>query len=109
MSGFIGMKTATNANARTANAARRSLGSGLRIAFSSGAVMGMVVVGLGLLHLSLAFYFLNNYFSGPDKMQQITTIMLTFGMGTSSMALLPGSAAVSLPRLPMLVLTWSAR
>lgn len=87
LSGFIGMKTATNANARTANAARRSLGSGLRIAFSSGAVMGMVVVGLGLLHLSLAFYFLNNYFSGPDKMQQITTIMLTFGMGTSSMAL----------------------
>ena len=87
LSGFIGMKIATYANARTANAARRSLSSGLRIAFASGTVMGMVVVGLGLIHLSLAFYLLNKFLTGPDKLQQISTILLTSGMGTSSMAL----------------------
>ena len=52
LSGFLGMKTATYASARTANAARNSLNSGLRIAFRSGAVMGLVVVGLGLLDIS---------------------------------------------------------
>jgi K(+)-stimulated pyrophosphate-energized sodium pump len=87
LAGFIGMKIATNANARTANAARKSLNSGFRIAFSSGAVMGLVVVGLGLLHLSIALYLLDAYFTGPDKYIQITSIMLTFGMGASSMAL----------------------
>lgn len=87
LAGFIGMKIATNANARTANATKKNLNSGLRLAFSSGAVMGLAVVGFGLLHLSLAFYFLNWFFTGPDKLLQITSIMLTFGMGASSMAL----------------------
>ena len=58
LSGFIGMKIATSANARTAQAASKSLNSGLKVAFSSGAVMGFVVVGLGLLHISLWFYIL---------------------------------------------------
>ncbi|MFP4660568.1 MAG: sodium-translocating pyrophosphatase [Halanaerobiales bacterium] len=92
LAGFIGMKIATNANARTANAAKKSLNSGLRVAFSSGAVMGLVVVGLGLLHLSIGFYILRNVFgiglSGTvEGYQQLTSIMLTFGMGASSMAL----------------------
>ncbi|MCX7710484.1 MAG: sodium-translocating pyrophosphatase [Clostridia bacterium] len=90
LSGFIGMKIATSANARTANAARTSLNSGLRVAFSSGAVMGLVVVGLGLLDLSIWYYFLNWFFRAlPDaqKIQNITSAMLTFGMGASSMAL----------------------
>lgn len=92
LSGFIGMKIATNANARTANAASRSLNSGLRIAFSSGAVMGLVVVGLGLLDLSIWYFLLNNVFyinltNEAEKIQKITSAMLTFGMGASSMAL----------------------
>ncbi|MDF2522716.1 MAG: V-type H(+)-translocating pyrophosphatase [Clostridiales bacterium] len=92
LSGFIGMKIATNANARTANAASRSLNSGLRVAFSSGAVMGLVVVGLGLLDLSIWYFLLNNVFysnltNEAEKIQKITSAMLTFGMGASSMAL----------------------
>lgn len=91
LSGFIGMKIATNANARTANAAKTSLNSGLRVAFSSGAVMGLVVVGLGLLDLSFWFYFLNWFYRDLGdmvlKIQNITSAMLTFGMGASSMAL----------------------
>lgn len=88
LSGFLGMKIATNANARTANAAKSSLNSGLRVAFSSGAVMGLVVVGLGLLDLSIWYYFLNWFYAGePNKIQLITSAMLTFGMGASSMAL----------------------
>lgn len=90
LSGFIGMKIATNANARTANAAQSSLNSGLRVAFSSGAVMGLVVVGLGLLDLSIWFYFLNWVYrelADAEKIQKITSAMLTFGMGASSMAL----------------------
>lgn len=90
LSGFIGMKIATSANARTANAAKSSLNSGLRVAFSSGAVMGLVVVGLGLLDLSIWFYFLNWHFrelADAEKIQNITSAMLTFGMGASSMAL----------------------
>ncbi|MCX7843693.1 MAG: sodium-translocating pyrophosphatase [Clostridia bacterium] len=90
LSGFIGMKIATAANSRTANASRTSLNSGLRVAFSSGAVMGLVVVGLGLLDLSTWFYFLNWFFrdlADADKIQKITSAMLTFGMGASSMAL----------------------
>lgn len=90
LSGFIGMKIATNANARTANAAQNSLNSGLRVAFSSGAVMGLVVVGLGLLDLSIWFYFLSWFYADladADKIQKITSAMLTFGMGASSMAL----------------------
>ncbi|HYF83200.1 MAG TPA: sodium-translocating pyrophosphatase [Clostridia bacterium] len=91
LSGFIGMKIATNANARTANAAKTSLNSGLRVAFSSGSVMGLVVVGLGLLDLSFWFYFLNWFYRDLGdmalKIQNITSAMLTFGMGASSMAL----------------------
>jgi K(+)-stimulated pyrophosphate-energized sodium pump len=88
LSGFLGMKIATAANSRTANAARSSLNSGLRVAFNSGAVMGLVVVGLGLLDLSIWYFFLDWYYAAdPNKIQHITSAMLTFGMGASSMAL----------------------
>ncbi|MCM1333101.1 MAG: sodium-translocating pyrophosphatase [Bacteroides sp.] len=92
LSGYLGMKTATNASARTANAARKSLDSGLRIAFRSGAVMGLVVVGLGLLDISF-WYLILDYFVPEDvaspaaKLCMITTTMLTFGMGASTQAL----------------------
>ena len=89
LAGFIGMKTATYASARTAQAASESLNRGLRIAFRSGAVMGLVVVGLGLLDISL-WYIVLQYFvdiDGPQKMVIITTTMLTFGMGASTQAL----------------------
>lgn len=90
LSGFIGMKIATSANARTANAAQNSLNSGLKVAFSSGAVMGFVVVGLGLVDISFWYYFLKWFYSGlpeAEQIQSITSAMLTFGMGASSMAL----------------------
>ena len=92
LSGFLGMKTATYASARTANAARPSLNRGLRIAFRSGAVMGLVVVGLGLLDISF-WYLLLDYCIPTDilnpsaKLCVITTTMLTFGMGASTQAL----------------------
>ena len=90
IAGFLGMKTATMASARTANAARKSLDAGLRIAFRSGAVMGLVVVGLGLLDISLWFIVLKYFYPiGTDShnMMIITTTMLTFGMGASAQAL----------------------
>jgi len=100
LAGFIGMKVATSANARTANAARESLNKGLRIAFSSGSVMGLTVVGLGLLDLSLWYYFLEKFYTTanwlwlheaiPDighRITVITSTMLTFEMGASLMAL----------------------
>lgn len=94
LSGFIGMRIATLANCRTANAARSSLNKGLRVAFSAGGVMGFVVVGLGLLDISIWFYFLKFWFSNINviadpnqQIQEITSAMLTFGMGASSMAL----------------------
>ncbi len=90
LSGFIGMKIATAANGRTANASRTSLNSGLRVAFSAGAVMGFVVVGLGLLDISFWYYLLKFVFRelpADQQVQQITSAMLTFGMGASSMAL----------------------
>jgi K(+)-stimulated pyrophosphate-energized sodium pump len=114
LSGFIGMNIATQSSARTANAAMKSLNSGLRVAFSSGAVMGLVVVGLGLLDLSIWYFFLNAYYGsynvpawlpqwlypylkwifqahplpiGTDKITAITSTMLCFGMGASSQAL----------------------
>lgn len=93
LSGFIGMTVATQASNRTAAAAMKSLNSGLRVAFSSGAVMGLTVVGLGLLDLSIWYYFLNWYYGihptplGTDKIAAITSTMLCFGMGASSMAL----------------------
>ena len=85
LSGFIGMKIATAANARTANACREGLNRGLRVAFSAGSVMGFTVVGLGLLDISVWFFLLNNVFKLSPT--EITGAMLTFGMGASSMAL----------------------
>jgi len=114
LSGFIGMSIATQSSARTTCAAMKSLNSGLRVAFSSGAVMGMVVVGLGLLDLSIWYFFLNAYYGsytvpawlpqwlypylkwayqahplpiGTDKITAITSTMLCFGMGASFQAL----------------------
>jgi len=93
LSGFIGMTIATQSSNRTAAAAMKSLNSGLRVAFSSGAVMGLTVVGLGLLDLSIWYYFLNWYYShnptpqNIDKIAAITSTMLCFGMGASSQAL----------------------
>ena len=92
LSGFLGMKTATYASARTANAARTSLNAGLRIAFRSGAVMGLVVVGLGLLDISFWYLLLNwaipaDALTPTHKLCIITTTMLTFGMGASTQAL----------------------
>ena len=107
--GYLGMRTATNASARTANGATKSLNSGLRIAFRSGAVMGLVVVGFGLLDIALWFWLLNYVVFTPEnmangleflgltfvhpgtdvhtKMVEITATMLTFGMGASTQAL----------------------
>ena len=89
LAGYFGMKTATYASARTANAARQSLDSGLKVAFRSGAVMGLVVVGLGLLDISFWYVILNHFVeaTGPQKLVVITTTMLTFGMGASTQAL----------------------
>ena len=89
LAGYLGMKTATHASARTANAASKSLNSGLRVAFRSGAVMGLVVVGLGLLDISF-WYLLLTWLEpneGTHKLTMITTTMLTFGMGASTQAL----------------------
>lgn len=85
LSGFIGMKIATSSNARTANACREGLNKGLRVAFSAGSVMGFTVVGLGLLDISLWFFILKFIFKLDPS--DITSAMLTFGMGASSMAL----------------------
>ena len=90
LAGFIGMKTATYASARTANATMRSLNSGLKIAFRSGAVMGLTVVGLGLLDIAIWWKVLDFFVDEPDASQKlvvITTTMLTFGMGASTQAL----------------------
>ena len=85
LAGFIGMKIATAASARTANACRTSLDEGLRVAFSSGSVMGFSVVGLGLLNLTAWYFFLQGQFG--DDISSITSIMLTVGLGASFLAL----------------------
>ena len=87
LAGFFGMKTATYASARTANAARKSLNSGLQVAFRSGAVMGLVVVGLALLDVSVWFIVLDYFIGAENHLVIITTTMLTFGMGASTQAL----------------------
>ncbi len=90
LAGFIGMKTATFASSRTANACRTSLNSGLKVAFRSGAVMGLTVVGLGLFDISLWYLILEAFVketTPEQKMVVITTTMLTFGMGASTQAL----------------------
>ncbi|MCM8774171.1 MAG: sodium-translocating pyrophosphatase, partial [Candidatus Omnitrophica bacterium] len=93
LSGYIGMSVATSSSERTAQAATKSLNGALRVAFSAGAVMGLIVVGLGLLDLSIWYTILNWYYSkyplplGIDKIGAITSTMLCFGMGASSQAL----------------------
>jgi len=89
LSGYLGMKTATYASSRTANAARSSLNGALTIAFRSGAVMGLTVVGLALLDISLWFFILKHFYpiSNENNLIIITTTMLTFGMGASTQAL----------------------
>lgn len=91
LAGFFGMKTATYASGRTAEAARQGLDKGLKIAFRSGSVMGLVVVGLGLLDIAVWFLILNAFYDGKMPMSEmlitITTTMLTFGMGASTQAL----------------------
>lgn len=90
LTGFLGMKIATYANVRTTEAAKRSLNSGLRVAFSSGSVMGFCVVGLALLDLAIWYSILNWYYGSYDiakRVEFITQAMLTFGMGASSVAL----------------------
>lgn len=93
LSGFIGMSISTRSSARTTHAAKTSLNAALNVAFSSGAVMGLVVVGLGLLDLSIWYYFLDWWYAshstphGIDKLGAITSTMLCFGMGASSQAL----------------------
>ncbi len=89
LAGYVGMRTATYASARTANAVSRSLDAGLKVAFRSGAVMGLTVVGLGLLDISIWFFVLQAVYD-PSETQNlviITTTMLTFGMGASTQAL----------------------
>lgn len=90
LSGFIGMRVATNANSRTTTAAKKSLNGALKISFKSGSIIGIVVVSLGLLYISLGYSFLDWYYKDlPDaeRLLQITTNILTFGIGASSMAL----------------------
>jgi K(+)-stimulated pyrophosphate-energized sodium pump len=83
LAGFIGMKTATNASSRTANAARKSLNSALQVAFRSGAVMGLTVVGLALLDISFWYFILHKALH--YDLIVTTTTMLSFGMGASLM------------------------
>ena len=90
LAGYIGMRTATFASGRTANAASKSLNKGLKVAFRSGAVMGLTVVGLGLLDIALWWIILNIFVveaTEAQKLVVITTTMLTFGMGASTQAL----------------------
>ncbi len=90
LAGFIGMTMATYANSRTTNAARTSLNKALRVAFSGGAVTGLIVVGLALFHLSFWYFFLNWHYSALEELARIkiiTSTMLNFGMGASAMAL----------------------
>jgi len=85
ISGIIGMKAAISANSRTANACQESLNRGLRVSFSAGSVMGFIVVGLGLLDISAWYYILTYGFE--REIQEVTAAMITFGMGSSSVAL----------------------
>ena len=90
LTGFIGMKVATQANSRTTTAAKKSLNGALKISFKSGSVIGIVVVSLGLLYIALGFIFLDWYYrdlAEAERILQVTTNILTFGIGASSMAL----------------------
>ncbi len=90
LSGFIGMKVATNANSRTTTAAKKSLNGALKISFKSGSIIGIVVVSLGLLYIASGYLFLEWYYrdlAEAERLLQVTTNILTFGIGASSMAL----------------------
>ena len=90
LSGFIGMKVATNANGRTTTAAKKSLNGALKVSFKSGSVIGIVVVSLGLLYIGIGYLFLDWYYrdlADAERIMQVTTNILTFGIGASSMAL----------------------
>ncbi|MDU5106807.1 sodium-translocating pyrophosphatase [Clostridium sp.] len=90
LTGFIGMKVATNANSRTTTAAKKSLNGALKISFKSGSIIGIVVVSLGLLYIAAGYVFLDWYYSDlaeADRLLQVTNNILTFGIGASSMAL----------------------
>lgn len=90
LSGFIGMKVATNANSRTTTAAKKSLNGALKISFKSGSIIGIVVVSLGLLYIASGYLFLDWYYRDlpeAERLLQVTTNILTFGIGASSMAL----------------------
>ena len=100
LAGYVGMRTATYASARTANAVSKSLNSGLKLAFRSGAVMGLTVVGLGLLDISIWWVILNAFVHEASESQTlvvITTTMLTFGMGASTQALFVGKVEQDIP------------
>lgn len=106
LAGYFGMKAATYASARVANACRTSLNMGLRLAFRSGAVMGLVVVGLVLVDISVWFIVLNYFIeagamSEGYKLMTITAVMLTFGMGASTQALFARVGGVFIPKLLM--------
>jgi K(+)-stimulated pyrophosphate-energized sodium pump len=107
LAGFIGMKIATSANARTTNAAHESLNKGLNVAFSSGSVMGFTVVGLGMLDISIWFHVLRYLFHASSG--EIAQTMVMFGIGASSAALFARVAAASSPRLPTWAPIWWAR
>lgn len=90
LTGFIGMKVATHANSRTTTAAKKSLNGALKVSFKSGSIIGIVVVSLGLLYIALGYSFLDWYYSDlaeAERLLQVTTNILTFGIGASSMAL----------------------
>ncbi len=90
LTGFIGMKVATNANSRTTTAAKKSLNGALKISFKSGSIIGIVVVSLGLLYIAAGYVFLDWYYNDlaeADRLLQVTNNILTFGIGASSMAL----------------------
>ena len=105
LAGFVGMKIATSSNARTAQAASESLNKGLRVAFSSGSVMGFTVVGLGMLDISIWFVILR-FVAGIDDPLTLGNIMVMNGMGASFMALF---ARASTPRRPTWAPIWWAR
>ena len=107
LAGFFGMKTATYASARTANAAKQSLNNGLKVAFRSGAVMGLTVVGLALLDISLWFIILTKF--TDYNLVVITTTMLTFGMGASTQALFARVGGGIYTKPLTLEQTWSVR
>ena len=118
LAGYIGMRTATNASARTANAASRSLNGGLQVALRGGAVMGLTVVGLALIDIAVWFLLLYYVFPNvfPDSflavenpLPKITATMLSFGMGASTQALFAVSVEGFIPKLLTSVPTWSVK